>query len=558
MKSNLLSSKGKHTKNNKLHSLGRKVNTLVAVLLVASITIVVLICVTMLRSQCRKMLQDRCVNGTNMLAYQLEHYNPEDKNQLLDDLKEQMRCEFTIFDGNIRAFTTNMRNGERVVGTELSEELADRILEHGESYVGVAAIVDEEHLCSYVPTRDENGKVDGLICASISMTDVSEQINRTVIISIIAGVALTLLAILLMTVYTTIVISRPLSRLTKLAQTMEKGNLGLESHETLTANVHSRDEIGLLAHIFEDTINRLKAYIGEISTILESVSEGNLALETQQDYIGDFSSIKVSLDNILNRLNDTMSQISESSIYVSNGSNQMSMGAQALSQGAVEQSSAVEELEGTIQDISQQVTHTAGNAQLASEKVDTVNTQLQESNQKMQEMILAMEEINQRSNEIGNIIKTIENIALQTNILALNSAVEAARAGEAGKGFAVVAKEVQTLAGRSSQASKTTAELIQHSITAVKRGTKIAHETAEQLASVVTGTMEVVDATNLIANAAKSQAESVSLVENQITQISTVVQTNSATAEESAATSQELDSQASILKNLIDMFQLRK
>ena len=169
-----------------------------------------------------------------------------------------------------------------------------------------------------------------------------------------------------------------------------------------------------------------------------------------------------------------------------------------------------------------------------------------------------MQEINDSSNEISNIIKTIENIALQTNILALNSAVEASRAGEAGKGFAVVAKEVRELAGKSSDASKTTSELIERSIIAVEKGTKIANETAAQLATVVANANEIVETTNEIADAAQIQAKSVSHVQERIGQISSVVQTNSATAEQSAATSEELSEQAGLLKNLIDMFRLKK
>lgn len=169
-----------------------------------------------------------------------------------------------------------------------------------------------------------------------------------------------------------------------------------------------------------------------------------------------------------------------------------------------------------------------------------------------------MEEITDSSNEISKIIKTIENIAQQTNILALNSAVEASRAGEFGKGFAVVAKEVRELAAKSAEASQYTNKLIEHSITAVGHGTKIANETASQLAEVVAGTSEVVDTTNWIADAARTQAESVTQIKERVIQISNVVQTNSATAQESAATSQQLSSQAGLLKSLIGTFHLRR
>lgn len=544
-------------KKEKIRHLGRKVNGLVMVLLGVSILSVVALCIAMFYSLIMDMLKQQCVNGTNLLAYQLESYSgPEDKTQLLDGLKAQTGCEFTIFYGDERAYTTVQQNGERVVGTKLAENLSAIILKQGESYVGRATIMGIEHLCSYVPTRNTEGAVTGLIFSGISMQSVYQQISLAVKLSCIAGIVLIILSIILMSVFIRYNISRPLSKLTKLAQTMEHGNLGLGDGKKLTAGIRSKDEIGFLARIFEDTISRLKGYIGEISEILSEISEGNLTSKTKQDYVGDFTSIKISLDNILEKLNQTMLQISESSTHVSNGSEQMSIGAQALSQGAVEQASAVEELDVTMREISSQVKKTAENAQQASQKVGEANQQVLESNQKMQEMIQAMQDINASSDEIHKIIKTIENIAFQTNILALNAAVEAARAGEAGKGFAVVAEEVRDLAGKSSEASQSTAELIERSIAAVSYGTKIANETAAQLVSVVEGTKEIVENTNWIAEASRAQADSVSQVQGRISQISSVVQTNSATAEQSAATSQELSSQAGILKNLISMFRL--
>lgn len=544
-------------KNKRTRHLGRKVNNLVICLLIISIFTMVALCVYMFYQQTIRMLKNRCVNGTNMLAYQLEHYNPEDKSKLLDDLKEQMNCEFTIFEGNERAYTTIQKDGARVVGTKLSKELSGIVLEQGKSYIGKADILGKGHLCSYVPTKDASGNITGLIFAGVSMETATKQINLTIELSCAAGVSLVILSIILMTLYLRRSISKPLSDLTSLAQTIENGNLGLTSGKELTVDIHSNDEIGILAHAFENTILRLRNYIGEISTILEEISQGNLTAAMTQDYVGDFSSIKNSLNDILVNLNTTMSQIVESSDHVSNGSTQMASGAQALSQGAVEQSNAVEELDDSIQNISQHVGQNAENAQQASEKMLDLSQQILESNQKMKEMIQAMQEINDSSNEIGKIIKTIENIALQTNILALNSAVEASRAGQAGKGFAVVAKEIRELAGRSSEASQSTTALIERSISAVEYGTKIANETAAQLAFVVSGADEIVKTTNQIADASKVQATSVSQIQERISQISNVVQTNSATAQESAATSEELNSQAMLLKNLIDMFRLK-
>lgn len=542
----------------KIRHLGGKVSLMVACLVIVSIVVIVQLCVAMFRNLTMDILRKQCVNATNVLAYQLENYSgKEDMTALLDALKKEMDCEFTIFHDDVRAYTTISQNGKRAIGTKLSEELSDTVLRKGESYVGNAQILGVDHLCSYVPTKDENGKINGLIFAGISVANASNQINDTIQLAITVGVALVVVSLIILTGYIRVMVSKPLSRLTKLAQTMEQGQLGLEKNQTVTADIHSNDEIGFLANIFENTMVRLKAYIGEISAILEAISQGNLTVETKQDYVGDFASIQMSLDGILDKLNGTMTQISESSNYVSNGAQQMAVGAQDLSQGALDQADAVEQLDENIQEISRQVEQTAENAVLANQKVEEVSEQLLKSNAKMKKMIQAMQEIDERSNEIGRIISTIENISAQTNILALNAAVEAVRAGEAGKGFAVVAEEVRKLASESAEASKSTASLIESTIKAVKQGMGIANETASQLVAVVSGANEIVDTTNGIADAARIQADSINQIQEKIGQISGVVQMNSATSQESAATSQQLSQQAGVLRKLISMFHIK-
>lgn len=545
--------------NGNRQRIGRKVGNLVAAMLGLSIVIVVVLCISIFYNLVMNMLEEQCVNGTNTLAYELQDYSgPEDKTQLLDDLKQQLDCEFTIFNGDERAYTTILQDGQRAVGTKLSDELASIVLQQGQAYVGTAEILGVDHLCSYVPTKDADGTVNGLIFAGISTESAAQQVRTAVIAACAAGIVLIVLCLLLLSVFIKRFVSWPLKKLTNLAQVMEQGNLGLRSDEVMTIDIHSNDEIGLLAEIFESTILRLKNYIGEISTILASISEGNLSVETTQNYVGDFTSIKVSLDDILQKLNKTMSQILESSDQVANHSEQMSTAAQALGQGSMQQSQSVEQLESTIRDVSDHVEETAERARLARTEVSHVGKQITDSNDKMQQMIDAMQEITDSSREIGKIIKTIEDIAFQTNVLALNAAVEAARAGTAGKGFAVVADEVRNLASKSSEASQSTTALTERSIQAVEHGMKIAGETAERLASVVEGANTVVEAMNGIADAATSQAESVSQIRDQASQISNVVHTNSATAQETAAASQELSSQAGLLKRLMDTFRLKQ
>ena len=548
---------GKDVKKTK--RIGRKVGNLVAAMLGVSITLVVLLCVLMFYRLAMTMLQSECVSGTNMLAYELAAYSgDEDKTALLDALKQEMGCEFTIFHGDERAYTTIQQNGRRAVGTRLSSDVAAIVLKQGKSYVGQASILGEKHLCSYVPTYDANGQVDGLIFAGISMSAATEQIGLTIVLSCLAGAALIVIGILIVGAYIKRTVSTPLFRLTVLAQTLEQGDLGLNQHQTMTVGIDSDDEIGVLSKSFDNTIGRLRNYIGEISNMLEGIAGGDLTAQITQEYVGDFAAIRASLNDILQKLNATMGQITASTEHVSSGAEQMSAAAQALSQGSMEQTGAVEELEETMRSVTESVKQTAENVQHAREQVDGMDSQLAEGNQKMREMITAMGEITHSSNEIEKIIKTIEDIAFQTNILALNAAVEAARAGVAGKGFAVVADEVRNLAAKSAEASQSTSALIGRSIAAVNQGKQIADATAKQLESVVTGAHEIRETINGIAADAQLQAGAAEQIQDQIGQITSVVQTNSATAEESAATSQELSAQASVLKQLVKTFRLRQ
>ena len=549
-----------NNKNNtqKTRHIGRKVGNLVAAMLGVSITVVVIVCVLMFYRLTMSMMQNECVSGTNVLAHELSSYNgPDDKTALLDTLKEQMGCEFTIFHGNERAYTTIQQNGQRAVGTRLSDDLSKTVLEQGQAYVGRASILGEEHLCSYVPTRDADGNIDGLIFAGISMSDAATQINLTMALSCLIGVVLIIVGIMIVGAYIKRTVTRPLFRLTILAETLEQGNLGLGMSQYMLADIHSDDEIGILSQSFDRTISRLRNYIGEISNMLESVAAGDLTPQISQEYVGDFAAIRTSLNDILQNLNKTMGQIVSSSECVSGGAAQMSSAAQGLSQGAAEQTGAVEGLEQTMQEVAGRIRQTADNAGQAQKQAGDMGQQLTESNEKMQEMTMAMEKINNSSREIGKIIKAIEDIAFQTNILALNASVEAARAGEAGKGFAVVSEEVRNLAGKTAEASQSTAALIEHSMAAVEEGTQIAGVTAKQLEGAVAEAQRIVGTINEIAADARTQADAMEQVEGQISQISSVTQSNSATAQESSATSEELSAQAGLLRELVNTFRLR-
>jgi len=543
----------------KMKRIGRKVGNLVAAMLGVSITLVVVLCVLMFYRLTMSMMQKECVSGTNVLAYELASYSGgDDKTPLLDALKKEMGCEFTIFHGDERAYTTIQQNGQRAVGTRLSGSIAEIVLTQGKSYVGQATILGEKHLCSYVPTYDANGQIDGLIFAGISMADAMGQIGLTVALSFLSGVALITIGIMLIGAYIKRTVSKPLFRLTVLAQTLEQGDLGLNQHQTMMVEIDSNDEIGTLSKCFDNTISRLRNYIGEISHMLEAIAGGDLTAQITQEYVGDFAAIRTSLNDILQRLNSTVGQIVSSAEHVSAGAEQMSVASQALSQGSMEQTGAVEELEETMRSVTSSVRQTAESVQRAREQVDGMGVQLAEGNQRMHEMTGAMREISDSSNEIEKIIKTIEDIAFQTNILALNAAVEAARAGTAGKGFAVVADEVRNLASKSDEAAKATKELIEGSIAAVTEGGQVVSKVTESLERTSSIAGNVTTQMNIVVRAVESQTTAIAQVTEGVDQISSVVQTNSATAQESAAASEELSAEAAGLKQLVDQFTLAK
>ncbi|WKY47404.1 methyl-accepting chemotaxis protein [Eubacteriaceae bacterium ES3] len=306
------------------------------------------------------------------------------------------------------------------------------------------------------------------------------------------------------------------------------------------------------------TITFLKQYVDEITQTLEKMSSGDFNQEITTSYKGDFRPIKYSLNGISDSLSDTLKEIGRSADQVHAGAQQISSGGQALAQGTTEQASSIEELSASIDEVANETKQNAKRANEANELSILVENNAKAGNTQMQHMIEAMSEINDSSNNISKIIRVIDDIAFQTNILALNAAVEAARAGQHGKGFAVVAEEVRTLAARSAEAANETTGLIEGSIDKVTTGTKIADETAESLKEILN---QIEKITGLIANIAKAsndQASEIAQVTTGIDQVAKVIQTNSATAEESAAASEELSSQAELLNNMVQAFKLKR
>ena len=348
-------------------------------------------------------------------------------------------------------------------------------------------------------------------------------------------------------------IAHPIVKLSKSVERMSQGALD----EKIT--VKDQTEIGALAHSLEslgEQLKNYKLYIGEISEVLNQMSEGELSISLQHEYNGEFACIKAALNALSGKLTDLIGNIQTSSERVSEFAGNVANSAQSLSQGSIEQAGSIEQLSERIRAISDHVEKSAENTKLANAEAHSTQGEVEKADQQMQKMQKAMEEISDKSGEISKIIKTIDDIAFQTNILALNAAIEAARAGSYGKGFAVVADEVGNLAQKSADAAKDTTTLIEETVRAVEEGAKLAEHTAVSLQHVVKGSGQVNDLVNEIAKATEEQAKAVSDVREGISSISDVVQRNTATAEESGAASEELNQEAKALEKQVAEFKI--
>lgn len=395
---------------------------------------------------------------------------------------------------------------------------------------------------------------DWIAVAYVSRSEVLQELydlTKTMVLVEILTVGILLLVVILQTRH---IIGVPVRELSRVATRIAEGELDQ------TIRCRSRDELGVLAHNFNRVTVRLRdyvKYINEISEKLREIAGGNLAFTLENDYVGEFAKIKSSLEAISRELNGAMGQLRAASQDVAAGAEQVSNGAVTLSQGSTQQAAEVETLARHISSVSDSVGRIAQGAQRASDISRSVRRELLSSNDKMQNVTEVIQNISDKSTDIRKIVKTIDDIAFQTNILALNAAVEAARAGEAGKGFAVVADEVRTLAGKSAQAAQETTQLLSQMVVSMEEGALAARDTAGAMVAMVAHADEMNELIGRIAEYTGEQAVNAEEITHGINQISAVVQNNVATAEESAAASEELSGQAAMLKSLVSKFRLK-
>ena len=471
-------------------------------------------------------------------------------NDNLTDAQEAVEFLKTNFRGDMNDVNTVAEQLQIVVDSymEFSEDVyAGRTEE--------AYALYEEKIVGALKVASDHA--DNIVAFAISNADTEYNGARTTGITteivIAAAAAVAVLIGIAMAAYITKMIVSGVGQAERAAVNMSKGNFDNE------ITYDSEDEVGVLCKSIKNFSDGSKLIIDDISYVTGELSDGNFTVKSRCEnaYVGAFSAILSSFNSLIDKLNEIIGRINESADQVSSGSDQVSGGAQALSQGATEQASSVEELAATIHIISEQINENAANAHEANDRTNVAVSEMGSANDKMKELVGAMDEISASSDETQKIIKTIEDIAFQTNILALNAAVEAARAGAAGKGFAVVADEVRNLAGKSAEAAKNTTSLIENTVAAINKGNSLVTEVADKMSNAMEASNVVVDLNMKISEASKQSADSVTQVTVGIEQISSVVQTNSATAEESAAASEELSGQANMLKEMVSDFKFR-
>lgn len=399
---------------------------------------------------------------------------------------------------------------------------------------------------SVVTKLVNGGTLDATAAATLTATVASLDKSRmklTVIMIIIILVVAALATVIEICIVRNIVY--PTRHMIEVANQLALGDCGIE------VETSSEDEIGELGV----AINKIVANMKSQADMANVLAKGDLSLEVRPS--SDKDLLGIAIRNMIAEENKVLTGIRQAVSEVSTGSDQVASASQALAQGSTEQASAIEQISASITDIAEKTRVNASHATETNNLVDNIRREAVAGNERMNDMVDAMTDINESSENISKIIKVIDDIAFQTNILALNAAVEAARAGVHGKGFAVVADEVRNLAQKSAQAADETSQMISDTIEKVEKGTTLVHETAGALGEIVTSIEKCESLTDGIAKASGEQALAISQINQALGQVSTVVQTNSATSQQCAAASEELSAQAVKLREMVGIYKLK-
>lgn len=417
----------------------------------------------------------------------------------------------------------------------------------GNSATNTVKFNGQEYFFGYAPIEGAEGW-------SIAVGTPSTLMVTTIVLTALVFIAITIAVIIISVCVSGRNIRHVCERIEKASDRLAEFAHGDISTPAPVFN--SGDEIEIMGNSLGEMVNSVGEYIKDIRTVLDGIAAGDLTVRPNAAYNGEFGGIKTSLENILSSMRTLMNEVGKSAEEVRQGAAQLAASSSQLSAGAVTQASAVSDVAETVRDISNKTEHNTENVKRALETVQTANAQAQAGSESMAQMLGAIREIENSSQEIGQIIKVIDDIAFQTNILALNASIEAARAGEAGKGFAVVADEVGNLAGKSAEAAKQTGQLITSSIAAVNRGADLAKTTSNALSGIVEGVEEVSRVINDISEANDLQNAAVNRISANMNEVNSGIHNTSSTAEESAAASEQLSALASSLSDAVNKFKM--